>query len=151
LANDKKIELSFAIERGCPPRIETDARRLQQIITNLVSNAVKFTERGSVRLRGVAGPDDQLVISVEDTGIGIPATHHQTIFEAFRQADGVVQGGTGLGLSICRELANLLGGEIDLKSAPGAGSTFTVVLPRRPGKSANRVRGTRPGSNSDKS
>jgi signal transduction histidine kinase/CheY-like chemotaxis protein len=149
LANDKKIELAFAIEPGCPARIETDARRFQQIITNLVSNAVKFTERGSVRLRG-AGLDDQLIVSVEDTGIGIPATQHQAIFEAFRQADGMMHGGTGLGLSICRELANLLGGEIELTSAPGAGSTFTVVLPRRPGKTA-RVRGTRPGTNSDKS
>src|SRR6185312_3946586 len=100
LATEKRIELTVAIEPGCPPRLETDALRLRQVIANLLSNAVKFTERGSVRLRASAGPGDQILVSVEDTGIGIAAHHHGTIFEAFRQADGTTHrkhGGTGLG------------------------------------------------------
>ncbi len=153
LAKEKKIALTSAIEPRCPPRLETDGLRLQQIIANLLSNAVKFTEHGSVLLRGAAGVGDQVLISVEDTGIGIPAHHHGTIFEAFRQADETTHrkhGGTGLGLSICRELVNLLGGEIALTSAPGEGSTFTVVLPGHSGK-VHRARGTNPGSGSDNS
>ena len=140
LAQEKKIELVIAIDPGCPPRLETDALRLQQVLANLLSNAVKFTEQGSVRLRASAGPGEQILVSVEDTGIGIAAHHHEAIFEAFRQADGTTHrkhGGTGLGLSICRELVALLGGEIKLKSAPGEGSTFTVVLPARPSQGAS--------------
>jgi CheY-like chemotaxis protein len=134
LARQRNIAFTTAIEPGCPAQVETDGLRLQQILANLLSNAFKFTERGSVELRATAGLHGDVLISVRDTGVGIPADQHQVIFEAFRQADGTTNrkyGGTGLGLSISRELSELLGGEIRLESAPGRGSTFTVVLPRR--------------------
>ena len=144
LAREKQLDLTVALEPGCPERIETDSVRLQQIITNLLSNAVKFTERGTVRLRARAGEQDDVLVSVEDTGIGIPAHQHQVIFDAFRQADGTTNrkyGGTGLGLSISRELVELLGGELRVESTPAEGSVFTVALPVRARKAALRRRG----------
>ena len=131
--------LGFAIEMGdaLPPTVYTDVARLQQILKNLLANAFKFTERGAVTLRvarrpGAAG--GLLAFSVEDTGIGIPQDKQKIIFEAFQQADGTTSrkyGGTGLGLTISREIARLLGGTIDVESAPGDGSVFTVVVPER--------------------
>jgi CheY-like chemotaxis protein len=134
LVADKDVELVVSAEPGCPATIETDLQRVEQVLTNLLSNAVKFTDRGSIRLYAACSGPQHLAFTVQDTGIGIPADKHQVIFEAFRQADGTTSrkfGGTGLGLSICRELADLLGGDIRLRSAPGAGSTFTVILPLR--------------------
>jgi signal transduction histidine kinase/DNA-binding response OmpR family regulator len=138
LAKEKRLALAVAIESDCPAQIESDATRLQQVVTNLLSNAIKFTERGSVRLRAAAGSRGDVQLEVVDTGIGIPAHQHEIIFDAFRQADGTTNrkyGGTGLGLSICRELVDLLGGEMRLTSMPGEGSTFTVVLPTRADRS----------------
>jgi signal transduction histidine kinase/CheY-like chemotaxis protein len=135
LASEKQIALTARVEPGTPQTIETDRLRLQQILTNLLSNALKFTETGEIRLLAGPGEADQVLISVDDTGIGIPADQQQAVFEAFRQANGTSHknhGGTGLGLSICRELVELLGGTIRLKSAPGEGSRFTVALPMTP-------------------
>jgi HAMP domain-containing protein/signal transduction histidine kinase/DNA-binding response OmpR family regulator len=140
----------FTFELTTDPRLSrslvTDAKRLQQVLKNLLSNAFKFTEQGSVRLsvflaeRGWS--EDHAVLraapaviafQVEDTGIGIPPEKQRIIFEAFQQADAGTSrkyGGTGLGLAISRELANLLGGEIQLRSEVGTGSTFTLYLPQ---------------------
>ncbi len=132
LAHARGLELVLVSGSDCPSTIETDRQRMLQILGNLVSNAIKFTERGRVVVSAAAADHQRVAFVVEDTGIGIAAEHHQVIFEAFRQADGTTNrkyGGTGLGLSISRELTALLGGEIRLRSTPGAGSTFTVVVP----------------------
>jgi CheY-like chemotaxis protein len=124
------FELELA--EDAPEEIETDEQRLQQILKNLLSNAFKFTERGSVTLRVGRGEDDTIAFSVVDTGIGIPSDKLRLIFEAFQQAEGSISrrfGGTGLGLNISREIARLLRGEIQVESVEGEGSTFTLRLP----------------------
>jgi signal transduction histidine kinase len=111
--------------------LTSDRKKLKQILLNLLTNALKFTPEGAVSVSvGVAG--GWLSVAVADTGIGIAEENQKTIFEAFAQAGGSharKAGGTGLGLSICRRLATLLGGDITLRSRPGEGSTFTLVLP----------------------
>ncbi|TLX59755.1 two-component system sensor histidine kinase/response regulator [Stutzerimonas nosocomialis] len=131
-AIDKSLQFEVEAEEGLPPSIFTDRQRLEQILKNLLSNAFKFTEKGSVTLRVRRHGMGQLAFAVSDSGIGIPKDQQSVIFEAFRQADGTTNrryGGTGLGLSISRELAQLLGGHIEVESEPGSGSTFTLVLP----------------------
>jgi CheY-like chemotaxis protein/CHASE3 domain sensor protein len=132
LAAEKRLTLEASIAPGTPEYIETDGQRLGQILKNLLSNALKFTERGGVRVHVTALPGERIAFSVSDTGIGIPAHQQEIIFEAFRQADGSTHrkfGGTGLGLSISRDLARLLGGDLTVRSKPGEGSTFTLALP----------------------
>ena len=133
-ARSKNVEFAVQIEPGTVERIETDEQRLGQILKNLLSNALKFTAKGRVALRVFGHGVDQVSFAVTDTGIGIAPHQREIIFEAFRQADGSTHrryGGTGLGLSISRDLSRLLGGDIDVQSAPGEGSVFTLTLPVR--------------------
>ena len=132
VADQRKLAFEIAVADDCPPSIDTDRLRLEQVLKNLLSNAFKFTESGRVRLAIARIGDDRLSLAVSDTGIGISQEQQEGIFEAFRQADGTISrryGGTGLGLSISRELTRLLGGTIALESRPGEGSTFTVEIP----------------------
>ncbi|HTM58257.1 MAG TPA: response regulator [Candidatus Udaeobacter sp.] len=135
LAHEKGLEIMTLIEPGTPVDLRGDPTRIRQVITNLASNAVKFTESGTVSLvaRCLEQTDLQttLRIEVRDTGIGIAAELQQAIFEPFVQADGTTTrrfGGTGLGLAICRSLTTLLGGTLGVESAPGQGSTFWTDL-----------------------
>jgi signal transduction histidine kinase/DNA-binding response OmpR family regulator/CHASE3 domain sensor protein len=128
----KQKSLAFHVQIDVPYPLFTDEQRVQQILKNLLSNAFKFTERGGVQLSATY-QGDQVLFTVTDTGIGIPAQQQQVIFEAFRQADGTTNrkfGGTGLGLSISRDLALLLGGDLRVESEPGKGSSFILTLPR---------------------
>ncbi|WP_429277496.1 response regulator [Novosphingobium gossypii] len=132
VADTRKLDFAITVAPGVPAEIETDRQRLEQVLKNLLSNAFKFTERGSVRLEIAPALDGQVAFTVADTGIGIPQEQQKAIFEAFRQADGTISrkfGGTGLGLSISRELARLLGGSISLTSVSGEGSRFTLTIP----------------------
>jgi signal transduction histidine kinase/DNA-binding response OmpR family regulator/CHASE3 domain sensor protein len=132
VAQNKGLVFTTKVAPNCPAIITTDAQRFEQILKNLLSNAFKFTENGTVTLSATARRGE-IAVSVVDTGIGIPEQHQHSVFDAFRQADGTISrqfGGTGLGLSISRELVRLLGGSIQLESRPGIGSTFTVLLPQ---------------------
>ncbi|HEX6058261.1 MAG TPA: HAMP domain-containing protein [Gemmatimonadaceae bacterium] len=145
VAEQKGLDFGVEIAPEVPPTIFTDGQRVEQVLKNLLSNAFKFTESGSVKLAisladrlRAADPLKQseqvIAFAVKDTGIGISQDKQQLIFEAFQQADGTTSrkfGGTGLGLSISRELARLLGGEIRVHSVPGEGSAFTLLLPIR--------------------
>ncbi|MCW5758679.1 MAG: response regulator, partial [Phenylobacterium sp.] len=132
VAEARGLAFGIAVADDVPGAIETDRQRLEQILKNLLSNAFKFTETGRVELSIRRRGADELALAVKDTGIGISPEQQQSIFEAFRQADGAISrryGGTGLGLSISRELGRLLGGAISLESTPGEGSTFTLAIP----------------------
>ncbi|MGH9541354.1 MAG: HAMP domain-containing protein [Terriglobales bacterium] len=133
VAEDKGLHFHCDLAAGAPATISSDAKLVKQILKNLLANALKFTDQGTVSLRIEARPADSVAFEVADTGIGIPPSQHAAVFAAFRQADGTSSrkyGGTGLGLSISRELARRLGGEILLESRPGEGSRFTFLLPR---------------------
>ncbi len=148
LAEKKGLTFRTEIDVSLPSTLITDVKRLQQVLRNLLSNAFKFTDRGSVVLKVfnaqqgynkdnhalTSGGGAVFGFAVTDTGIGIPREKHRLIFEAFQQADGTTSrryGGTGLGLSISRELAQVLNGELSVESEPGQGSTFTLFLPER--------------------
>ena len=132
IANNKGLSLLLEIDEGIPSAL-ADSHRLRQVMINLVSNALKFTEKGGVTIRcNTLRDHDMLSLSVTDTGIGITPTALSYIFEAFRQADGSTTrrfGGTGLGLTIAKKLIELQGGEIAVESVPGEGTTFTFTLP----------------------
>ncbi|MCS3744151.1 response regulator [Rhizobium sp. BK661] len=133
VAQSKELEFHVDVTADAPSVIETDPQKLEQVLKNLLSNAFKFTERGSVTITVKPEARGHVAFAVRDTGIGVAETQQKSIFEAFHQADGTISrryGGTGLGLSISRELVRLLGGSIHLASREGQGSTFTIVLPQ---------------------
>lgn len=134
LCREKRLGLVIEQAVGAPDELTGDMQRLQQILKNLLANALKFTEVGQISLR-IEGAGNRIRFVVCDTGIGIPADQTEVIFEAFRQADGSTSrrfGGTGLGLSISRDLARRMGGDITVASEPGRGSCFTLDVPLEP-------------------
>jgi CheY-like chemotaxis protein len=143
LQQDAAIALVFDVPEGVPP-LHTDETKVAQILRNLLSNALKFTEKGEVRVTVAHEPErDAVVFSVKDSGIGIAPADQALVFEEFSQIANPLQKrakGTGLGLPLCKRLSELLGGTISLESAPGRGSTFAVSLPRIYG-AAQRARG----------
>ncbi|HTU60424.1 MAG TPA: ATP-binding protein, partial [Polyangiales bacterium] len=132
LAKEKGLALTTSVDPAAPSQLTTDPQRMGQVLRNLLSNALKFTEAGQVSLHVSAASNGGVAFTVRDTGIGIPLHQQALIFEAFRQADGSTHrkyGGTGLGLSISRDLARMLGGDVTVESTPGQGSAFTLTLP----------------------
>ena len=125
------VDLIFEEPAGLP-RLFTDDKKLAQILRNFISNSLKFTTRGEVRISARLEGQDRVRFAVSDTGIGIAAELHGTLFEDFAQIDSPLQKrlrGTGLGLSLCKRFAALLGGTVGVESVPGAGSTFYVIIP----------------------
>lgn len=133
LSGSDAVEL-IVEENAQDLELETDEGKVAQILRNLISNALKFTEQGEIRVSAEALPDDSVVFRVRDTGIGVPFEHQARIFEEFYQVDNAIQRrvkGTGLGLPLARQLAERLGGSLEMQSEPGRGSTFTLRVPRR--------------------
>ncbi len=131
-AEQKGLEINAEFDKDLPEFIYTDSQRLNQILKNLISNAIKFTEKGSVSIIVNRYTESKVIISIIDTGIGIQEDKQMAVFEAFQQAEGGTSrkyGGTGLGLSISRELAKLLGAEIKLSSKINEGSIFSIIIP----------------------
>ena len=131
-AADKNIRLTSEIDPNLPETLNGDAARLQQILVNLVNNAIKFTDQGSIRVRMFHSDENKWGIVVSDTGTGIPESELPHIFDTFRQVDGAatrVHGGIGLGLSIVKQLVNMMNGQIEAQSIQGEGTTFMITLP----------------------
>ncbi|MBK9207704.1 MAG: hypothetical protein IPL71_05150 [Anaerolineales bacterium] len=132
LAKNKGLILTTTLFPDMPETLTGDMQRLQQIMINLVGNAIKFTAKGEIHLSLRRPIPEQWVIQVSDTGVGIPAEAQSYIFDAFRQIDNSItreNRGSGLGLSITKQLVELMGGEINLQSEVGKGSTFAITLP----------------------
>ena len=157
MMKEKGLDFKINITPNLPESISSDRKRMEQILKNLISNAIKFTREGSITVdfnkpsleanlsRSGLEPAAVVAIAITDTGIGIPVDKQKVIFEAFQQAEGGTArkyGGTGLGLSISRELATLLGGEIQLQSQPDKGSIFTLYLPLDHQETTQKHRGT---------
>ena len=131
-ASDKGLLLTSEIDDTLPEIINGDGARLQQILVNLVTNAIKFTDQGSVNVKLFCPHENKWGIEVADTGHGIPDSELPYIFDTFRQVEGTatrVHGGFGLGLSIVKQLVNLMNGEIKVRSKVGEGTRFIIVLP----------------------
>jgi len=131
LRTREQVALVFHAEPGVP-ELDTDESKVSQVLRNLVSNALKFTERGEVRVAARPAEDGRVEFRVSDTGMGIPAGDQERIFEDFAQVESSVQRrvkGTGLGLPLSRKLAGLLGGTLSVSSTPGEGSVFSLVIP----------------------
>ena len=130
-AEEKKLDFIVDLNVDCAT-FRTDDKLLRQVLSNLISNAIKFTNNGHIELSATGGSGSPLQLKISDTGIGIPDGHRESIFDSFRQVESSATrnfGGTGLGLAICRQITELLGGKIDLESEPGVGTSFTVTLP----------------------
>jgi PAS domain S-box-containing protein len=149
-ALDKKLILALDVDDAVPDRLAGDATRLRQIVTNLINNAIKFTEAGSIRVVVTAQVSEhdlnfcRLHIAVSDTGIGIPADRIDRLFQSFSQVDASTNrrfGGTGLGLAICRRLVEMMGGEISVTSKLGSGSTFAFSVPLSIGAAGGETAG----------
>nr|WP_314579882.1 ATP-binding protein [uncultured Pseudomonas sp.] len=131
IVDTSAVDLIFEAPVGLP-RLYTDDKKLAQILRNFISNSLKFTQRGEVRVSASLAGEQEIRFAVSDTGIGIPQEMHAALFEDFSQVDSPLQKrlrGTGLGLSLCKRFAALLGGRVGVESQPGIGSTFYVVIP----------------------
>ncbi len=143
LAVDKRLDLLIEVDETTPQVVMSDSRKIEQILVNLISNAVKFTDTGSVRVKLWSADDRDWCFAVIDTGIGIEEDALTYIFDPFRQVDETATRrykGTGLGLAITQQLAENLGGSVDVKSKVGIGSTFTVTLPRMYGMAEKELK-----------
>ena len=144
MAEAKGLDMQLTVSGDLPATVTGDPVRVRQILSNFITNAIKFTERGSVRIEA-SSESGAARLAVIDTGTGIDAATQERLFKPFSQGDSSTTrryGGTGLGLSICRELARLMGGEVGMHSVPGQGSTFWVTLPLRPAFSSGAALST---------